>query len=328
MVKANVDKILEYMADKKSVSVSELAKKLSLKKDDVMKSAEYLEQDGVVKLDRKFSKTVLTLAKEPEGEKKEDMPQPPSPVPPMPTQAPQEDTLSTPPVQEQPPQPQQQPAEQPKWPEPEKPVEPLQEEIKPEEPSLPEPPAKEIKPPEEAEPVEEEKPKEELKPELKEEDLKQEIKDKLEETKQSQTEPLKEEPTDEVKPSELPETKPPEPVQDIKQQEIPKPDIDSPSPEQEKEPIVTPEEHVVELKEPEPGEEVKVKTEWSEPEKETEETIPEPTWNQGHFFSSGMRMPKYLRSIPCPALTRPGALRIAASISWGLNSITRAVSRQ
>jgi len=262
MVKANVDKILEYMQNKKAVSVSELAKKLSLKKDDVMKSAEYLEQDGVIKLDRKFSKTILTLLKKPEGEKKSNLPQPP--VPPMPQQQPQPETLSKPPVQEK-------NNEMPKWPEPssskDQKLEWPGQEQNPVEQKAPEEPPK---PPETEE--QKEKPpvqevKEEPKPELKEENLKQELKPKLEETKQkvkpaevpSKEEPVPvKQPVDQL-PKEVKEI-PPEPVQEIEQHESPKPDMEIPLSNDEKEPFIMPEnkeaesipEPVVEKKEPIP----------------------------------------------------------------------------
>ena len=69
MVKANVDRILDILKEKKSVSINELAGKLSLPKTDVEKSAEYLEEDGVVKIDHKFPNTYVTLV---EKSKKED----------------------------------------------------------------------------------------------------------------------------------------------------------------------------------------------------------------------------------------------------------------
>lgn len=75
MVKANVDKILEELNNKKTASVSQLASSLKIKKDAVMKSAEYLEQDGVIKIDHKWPKTILTLVKD--SPKKADLPPPP-----------------------------------------------------------------------------------------------------------------------------------------------------------------------------------------------------------------------------------------------------------
>ncbi len=92
MVKANVDRILDILKEKKSVSVNELANKLSLPKTDVEKSAEYLEEDGVVKIDHKFPNTYVTLIKQP-GKKEEkpaeetkEEPQQPSSVSTVPEQ--------------------------------------------------------------------------------------------------------------------------------------------------------------------------------------------------------------------------------------------------
>jgi hypothetical protein len=63
MVKANVDRILELLSEKKSLSTSDLSRLLSISGEDVLKSAEYLEQDGAVKIERKFPRTVVTLLK-------------------------------------------------------------------------------------------------------------------------------------------------------------------------------------------------------------------------------------------------------------------------
>ena len=76
MVMANVDKIIDILNSKNSVSIRELSKTLGINKNDVQKSAEYLEQDGVVKIVRKFSKTVVTLIKKQQSE----MPVPPPKV--------------------------------------------------------------------------------------------------------------------------------------------------------------------------------------------------------------------------------------------------------
>ena len=82
MVKANVDRILEILQEKKSVSINELASKLSLPKTDVQKSAEYLEEDGVVKIDHKFPNTYVTLVEKSKKEdgKKEEKAESPEPV--------------------------------------------------------------------------------------------------------------------------------------------------------------------------------------------------------------------------------------------------------
>ena len=74
MVKANVDKILDVLNQKNSVSISELSKTLKLKKEDIQKSAEYLEQDGVIKIEHKWPKVILTLTQQ---NKKQPMLAPP-----------------------------------------------------------------------------------------------------------------------------------------------------------------------------------------------------------------------------------------------------------
>ncbi len=74
MVKANVDKILDVLRQKKSTSISDLSRILKLKKEDIEKSAEYLEQDGVIKIEHKWPKVFLTLLQETQ----EPMPLPPT----------------------------------------------------------------------------------------------------------------------------------------------------------------------------------------------------------------------------------------------------------
>lgn len=64
MVKANVDRILDVLRQKKSTSISDLSKSLNLKKEDIQKSAEYLEQDGIIKIEHKWPQVVLTLTKD------------------------------------------------------------------------------------------------------------------------------------------------------------------------------------------------------------------------------------------------------------------------
>jgi hypothetical protein len=78
MVKANVDKILEVLRERKSASIGELSREIGLRPDDVQKSAEYLEQDGVVKIEHKFPRVMVTLVKDTEI----------SSLPPPPTLAP------------------------------------------------------------------------------------------------------------------------------------------------------------------------------------------------------------------------------------------------
>ena len=73
MVKANVDKIVDILKLKKSASINFLSKEMNVNKNDIEKSAEYLEQDGIVKIEHKFPNTIVTLIKEPE-QKKEAIP--------------------------------------------------------------------------------------------------------------------------------------------------------------------------------------------------------------------------------------------------------------
>ena len=65
MVQANVDRILEVLRQKNTATVSELSRKLGLKSEDIEKSAEYLEEDGVIKLEHKFPSTYLHLVNDP-----------------------------------------------------------------------------------------------------------------------------------------------------------------------------------------------------------------------------------------------------------------------
>ncbi|MEK6917215.1 MAG: hypothetical protein AABW92_05735 [Nanoarchaeota archaeon] len=64
MVKANVDRILEILREKKVISMKSLAAELGIKKEDAEKSAEYLERDGLVKIQHKFPNTMVSLAKD------------------------------------------------------------------------------------------------------------------------------------------------------------------------------------------------------------------------------------------------------------------------
>lgn len=76
MVKANVDRILDILRQKNSTSISELSQSLGLKKEDIQKSAEYLEQDGKIKIEHKWPKVVLTLNPESNLEDQELQPPP------------------------------------------------------------------------------------------------------------------------------------------------------------------------------------------------------------------------------------------------------------
>ena len=103
MVKANVDRILDILKEKKSVSINELAGKLSLPKTDVEKSAEYLEEDGVVKIDHKFPNTYVTLVEKSkkDADKKEEKTEQPELV----QDEPQQPELSQPEVSQPTPSP-------------------------------------------------------------------------------------------------------------------------------------------------------------------------------------------------------------------------------
>lgn len=116
MVKANVDKIIDVLREKKTSSASEISKLTNLNKNDIIKSAEYLEQDGVVVIKHKFPKVMITLIKEPsENLTEASLPMPPPPmvqdstnhekidIPSTPVQnsiptAPEQNTLPSPPV--------------------------------------------------------------------------------------------------------------------------------------------------------------------------------------------------------------------------------------
>ena len=107
MVKANVDRILDILKEKKSVSINELASKLSLPKTGVEKSAEYLEEDGVVKIDHKFPNTYVTLVEKSKKEdgKKEEKAEQPAPVQEESQQVDMSQSTSTPPPMPMPEQP-------------------------------------------------------------------------------------------------------------------------------------------------------------------------------------------------------------------------------
>jgi hypothetical protein len=88
MVKANVDRILEVLRQKKSSSVGDLSSILKLKQDDVQKSAEYLEQDGKIRIEHKWPRVVLTLINENKSQETE-LPLPPKQESTMPQRSPQ-----------------------------------------------------------------------------------------------------------------------------------------------------------------------------------------------------------------------------------------------
>jgi hypothetical protein len=65
MVQANVDKIIDFLKTKKTVSLPEMSKALGIPKEDIQKSVEYLEEDGVLKMDYKFTTPYITFLKDP-----------------------------------------------------------------------------------------------------------------------------------------------------------------------------------------------------------------------------------------------------------------------
>jgi hypothetical protein len=65
MLKANVDKIIEVLRVKKTISIPDLSKLLKLPNEDIQRSAEYLEEDGVVKIEYKLTTPYLALLRDP-----------------------------------------------------------------------------------------------------------------------------------------------------------------------------------------------------------------------------------------------------------------------
>lgn len=92
MVKANLDRVLDELREKKSISIGELSKKLSLPKDDIKKSVKYLEEEGVIKTEHKLTGTNIVLVKDPYAVNMTDS----SSVPPPPPQQPSPQILPTP----------------------------------------------------------------------------------------------------------------------------------------------------------------------------------------------------------------------------------------
>jgi hypothetical protein len=68
MVQANVDRIIDFLKTKRTASVAELSKVLNIPKENVQKSLEYLEEDGVLKIDFKFTTPYVTFLKEPNSQ--------------------------------------------------------------------------------------------------------------------------------------------------------------------------------------------------------------------------------------------------------------------
>lgn len=64
MVKTNVDMILDTLRQRKSSTVNDLSRQLAIPQQDIQKSAEYLEEEGIVRIEYKFPNTVVTLVKD------------------------------------------------------------------------------------------------------------------------------------------------------------------------------------------------------------------------------------------------------------------------
>lgn len=100
MVKANVDKIIDSLKVNKTMSVNDLSKNIGLNKHDIEKSAEYLEQDGIIKIEHKFPHTMFTLLKDPETKSTETVAAPPVPSQPVHSaQISQENSIANPHIQ-------------------------------------------------------------------------------------------------------------------------------------------------------------------------------------------------------------------------------------
>ena len=56
MLKTNVDEILELLRQNPSMSVQEIAEKLGMTPEIIQQSAEYMEEDGLIKIEYKFMK--------------------------------------------------------------------------------------------------------------------------------------------------------------------------------------------------------------------------------------------------------------------------------
>lgn len=67
MVKANVDRIIDFLKTKKTASVVEISKVLSIPKEDIQRSTEYLEEDGIVKIDYRLTTPYVTFIKDPDS---------------------------------------------------------------------------------------------------------------------------------------------------------------------------------------------------------------------------------------------------------------------
>ncbi|MBN1502527.1 hypothetical protein JW930_03215 [Candidatus Woesearchaeota archaeon] len=74
MLKTNADLILELLQKNKEMAVSDIAKKLGTTAENVQKTAEYLEEEGKLKVEFKFMKPHLILVEKPgdTGHQKEE----------------------------------------------------------------------------------------------------------------------------------------------------------------------------------------------------------------------------------------------------------------
>ncbi|MBU0758053.1 MAG: hypothetical protein KKF44_08330, partial [Nanoarchaeota archaeon] len=63
MLKTNVDRIMELLKKTSSLSVASISKELKIKPDVIQKSAKFLEEEGLLKIEYKFMKPYLNLVK-------------------------------------------------------------------------------------------------------------------------------------------------------------------------------------------------------------------------------------------------------------------------
>ncbi|MBN2423188.1 winged helix-turn-helix transcriptional regulator [Candidatus Woesearchaeota archaeon] len=69
MLKTNVDKILELLHQKPVIPVSEIAKRIGTTPDNVISSANNMQDEGLLKIEYKFMKPYLVLKEQKEGKK-------------------------------------------------------------------------------------------------------------------------------------------------------------------------------------------------------------------------------------------------------------------
>ncbi len=70
MLKTNVDKILELLKQKKSLAVADIATAIGTSPENVQKTGEYLEEEGILKIEYKFMKPYLSLLEKQKKSKK------------------------------------------------------------------------------------------------------------------------------------------------------------------------------------------------------------------------------------------------------------------